>query len=313
MQKERTYKLFSYAWLALLIYVSSPALGIASGAALTVILNRQLFPKGKNWGKLLLQTAIVLIGFNLDAVSMWTLSKDYIGIVAILVILVISLGLFFGKLFRVESTIARLIATGTAICGGTTVVTLAPIMRARADQVALTLAIIFGFNMIALLLFPWVGQQLGMSELQFGVWSALSIHDTSSVVATAAVYSDNAASIAATVKLGRTLWLIPMAILFSFLYKEKGTKVSIPLFIVFFIIASLLGTLVKSYEIIPAMTFDIAKSASRAFLVLALFFVGTECTRETLKNIRGAFVLQSLSLWIVVVAVTLTYVITQVN
>jgi uncharacterized integral membrane protein (TIGR00698 family) len=292
-------------WVIVLIYIANPLLAIVSGALLTVYFNRELYAGSSASGQFFLKTAVVLIGFNLDALDMWVLSKSYLPIIFIFVIGVTITGLLLGKLFKVGSVMSRLITMGTAICGGTAIITLAPIMKARADQVALALAVIFALNMLALIGFPIIGHYFQMSDLQFGVWSALSIHDTSSVVATASVYSDEAARVAATVKLGRTLWLIPIAFLFSLKYKDDSSRLRFPMFILFFILASVLGTLLQNF--IPGSLYEANKVLSKGLLVLALFFIGTECTRATLKSIRPPYIYQALVLWVAVIIVTLMF------
>ena len=286
-------------------YLASPLLAILSGALLAIYFDREFFPQSKKIGEYLLKTAIVLIGFNLNAVDMWLLSKDYFPVIFILITSVLVLGVLLGKVFKVDKVMSQLITSGTAICGGTTIVTLAPIIKARADQVALALAMVFSLNMIAIIMFPIIGNYFEMSDLQFGVWSALSVHDTSSVVATASTYSDEASRIAATVKLGRTLWLIPMVIFFSMKHKEANAKMKFPLFILFFILASIGGTVLDG--IIPTTLYEINNTLSKTLLVLALFFVGTECNRGTLKLIRPPYIIQALILWVTVVFFTLVF------
>jgi uncharacterized integral membrane protein (TIGR00698 family) len=298
-------KLLVIIWLVALIYIANPLLAILSGALLTIYLDREFYTSSSALGQFFLKMAVILIGFNLNALDMWVLSKSYLPIIFIFVIGVTLVGLLLGRLFKVGNVMSRLITMGTAICGGTAIITLAPIMKARADQVALALAVIFALNMIALICFPLVGHYFQMSDLQFGVWSALSIHDTSSVVATAAVYSDEAARIAATVKLGRTLWLIPIAFLFSLKYKDDSSTLKFPMFILFFIIASVLGTLLQ--DSLPTSLYEINKILSKILLVLALFFIGTECTRSTLKSIRPPYIYQALVLWVAVIIVTLMF------
>ena len=194
-----------------LIYWGNPALALFVGMFWTLLLGRPVIDRGQVYGKYLLQTAIVLLGFKLNVSDLWRISADYTPLVAVYVLTALLLGLGLGWLLKLEKNASLLMASGTAICGGTTIATLAPILKARADQVGVSLAIVFLLNALALITFPYIGDYLEMSQEQFGVWVALSIHDTSSVVATAQIYGDQAASIATTVKLGRTLWLIPLA------------------------------------------------------------------------------------------------------
>jgi len=293
------------AALVPLVIWGNPLSAILVGAGLSLSLNRLLLPDASSYGKFALQTAIVLLGVNLDAREMWQVSQDYAGLIALYVLLTLGAGIVIGRVLKVDLIMGRLIAAGTAICGGTAIATLSPILRARADQLALALTIVFCLNMVALLTFPLVGSWLNMSQSQFGVWAALAVHDTSSVVATAAVYGQEATEVATTVKLGRTLWLIPLTLLFSLLSGAGGTKIRIPGFIGLFILASIIGSLVRANLDVPPILFDGIQYASRALIVVALLFIGLEFTRETLRNLRGRVLGYALLLWISVIPLTL--------
>ena len=292
------------ALLPLVIW-GNPLSAILVGAGLSLTLKRVLVNDASLYGKVALQTAIVLLGVNLDAREMWQVSQDFAGLIALFVVLVLGAGIAIGRILNVDGTLARLIAAGTAICGGTAIATLSPILKARPDQLALALTIVFLLNMIALLTFPLVGEWLSMSQTQFGVWAALAVHDTSSVVATAAIYGQQATEVATTVKLGRTLWLIPLTLVFSLLGRTDNTKIRIPGFIGLFILASLLGSVARAYSAVPQIVFDGAQNASRALIVVALFFIGLEFTRETLRTLHGRVVCQALLLWATIIPLTL--------
>jgi uncharacterized integral membrane protein (TIGR00698 family) len=291
--------------LAALIVWGNPLLAIAAGAALTLAADRPLVKSASRWGKLALQTAIVLLGFNLDARNMWQVSQDFAGLIALYVLFTLGGGLVLARLFKVDLTLGRLIAAGTAICGGTAIASLGPVLQARADQIALALAIVFFLNMVALIVFPIVGHALDMTQAQFGLWAALAVHDTSSVVATATVYGAEAAQVATTLKLGRTLWLIPLLLGFSVLAGGKGAKIRIPLFIGLFVLASIAGSVARSYWSVPAGLFGLAQAASKALIIVALFFIGLEFTRAALRNLHGRVFWQALGLWGAVVPLTL--------
>ena len=301
-------------WIVLLEFFSIPLLAIVSGATFSLFYPVFDYSRFRNYGKYSLQGAIILIGFNLNAFNMWTLSKDYLPLIICLIALVLLVGFLLGKIFSVDKILSVFISCGTAICGGTTVVTLAPIIKARADQVAIALAMIFGLNMIALSLYPIIGHYLELTDLQFGLWSAISIHDTSSVVATGAAFSDQASEIAATIKLGRTLWLIPLAFAASLIFnKNEKSSIQIPMFIVLFIMASIVGTFLEQGSYVPAVFFSFVKQVSTALLILALFIIGTECSRETLAEIKVNFLSQSLLLWLLVSTSTLAFIYYFIN
>jgi uncharacterized integral membrane protein (TIGR00698 family) len=288
-----------------LILWGNPLYAILAGAALAVIFNRRIWAESGKWGKLALQTAIILLGFNLDARNLWTVSQGYAGVIALYVIATFGAGLALAYLLRVDRVLGQLMAAGTAICGGTAIAALSPVIRARGDQMAVALTIVFFLNMVALLVFPLIGEALEMSQFQFGLWSALAVHDTSSVVAVAAVYGQEAAEIATTLKLGRTLWLIPLMLGFSLLQGSGEAKIRIPSFIILFIFASIAGSLLQSQFAMPQSIYDGAKYVSGALIIVALFFIGLECTRTTFRNLRGRVVMMALALWLAVVPLTL--------
>ena len=193
-------------------------------------------------GKVALQAAIVLLGFKLPAVEMLTVSGDYGLLVGCYVVATLLVGLLIGRMLGCDAVSAQLTSAGTAICGGTAIATLSPVLRATPEQTGVVLAMVFLLNAAALLTLPTVGGYLGMSQTQFGLWVAMAVHDTSSVVATAALYGEQAADIATTLKLGRTLWLIPLLLAFSVVQGARQASLNIPGFVLLFIGASVLGS-----------------------------------------------------------------------
>jgi uncharacterized membrane protein YadS len=287
--------------LAALVLWANPAIALLTGAALTMTMNRALVTGGNTIGKYMLQAAIVLLGMKLDITALWQTSADYAGLIAIYVIGALVIGLAIARGLGVDRIPGTLIAAGTAICGGTTIATIAPILRAPPAQIGLTLAIVFLLNAFALLTFPAIGDWLGLSQTEFGVWVALAIHDTSSVVATAALYGEEAADVATTLKLGRTLWLIPLVLAVSMMERTQDAKLRVPGFILLFVVASAIGTIIGVPDTVTAL----AAAGSKALLIGALFFVGTEITRTTIAQLRGRVVWQALLLWALVVPATL--------
>ena len=308
MDNVRT-KLASATALAFLVYFGHPALALVAGMTLSLSLNRPPMANGSRYGKYLLQTAIVLLGFKLNTNQLLDISGTYALPIAAYVCMTACAGLVLGKLLRADNETNALIASGTAICGGTTIATLSPIIGARAEQTGAALCIVFLLNAIALLAFPTIGHWLNLSQEQFGVWAALAIHDTSSVVATAQIYGDRAAEIATTVKIGRTLWLIPLIIVASLYLGSQQSKIRIPNFVFAFLAASFLGSWLEISEAVAVSVGQI----SGALLVMALFFVGTEITRETLKSLRLASVVQGAALWLLVIPAVLLGVLAWVN
>ena len=292
-----------------LIYFGNPAVALLVGMAITLGLNKTLISNASVLGKYSLQAAIILLGLKLNIGDLWRISANYTLAIFIYVIAAITIGLMIGRLMKVERNSSLLMASGTAICGGTTIATLSPIIKARPDQTGVALAIVFLLNAVALFTFPHVGHWLEMTQEQFGVWVALEIHDTSSVVATAQIYGEESAAVATTLKLGRTLWLIPLVLIVSFRERSEGAKVRLPGFILLFLLASVAGSTLPMPEFIPST----AAALSKALLVIALFFIGTEISRSTLGNLKGKVLVQALALWGIVVPATLFMVIRFVD
>lgn len=290
--------------LAVLVWYGNPAVALLVGAAITLTINQALVNGGTRYGKYLLQTAIVLLGFRLSIGQVLEVSGDTIGVVVVYVLSTLAVGLGLARLIGLERVSGILLSSGTAICGGTTIATLAPILKARPDQLGIAIAIVFLLNAVALFTFPGVGHWLEMTQTQFGIWTALAIHDTSSVVATAAIYGEEALAVATTVKLGRTLWLIPLVVVTSLVMSRSSAKVRVPGFILLFLAASIGGTLIDLPEVVTRS----AGTLSKAALVGALFFVGTEITRGTVAALRGRVVIHALVLWVLAIAATLSVV-----
>jgi uncharacterized integral membrane protein (TIGR00698 family) len=290
--------------MTFLVWYGNPAVGLLVGASITLIINQPLVAGGTRSGKYLLQTAIVLLGFRLSIGQVLEVSGDTIGVVMIYVLTTLAVGLALARLIGLERVSGILLSSGTAICGGTTIATLAPILNARADQLGIAIAIVFLLNAVALFTFPSVGHWLGLSQTQFGIWTALAIHDTSSVVATAAIYGEEALATATTVKLGRTLWLIPLVVVTSLLMARTSAKVRVPGFILAFLGASVAGSLIS----LPEVVISSAGTLSKVCLVGALFFVGTEITRGTVAALRGKVVIHALGLWLLAIGATLSAV-----
>ena len=273
--------------------------------AISLVFNRQAIPQAGLLGKYALQTAIILLGLKLNASELVKISADYSLLVTAYVGLTLSIGLAMGWALKNDPKCSQLIASGTAICGGTTIASLSPVIRARPEQTGVALTLVFLLNAVALFTFPAIGKYIALSQEQFGVWAALAIHDTSSVVATAALYGEEAAKVATTVKLGRTLWLIPLLLVFSIVQKSGSAKLRIPLFIILFVVAACIGSLFA----LPVAVIDSASVLSKTLLIIALYCIGTEISRQTLMDLRGRVLFHGLLLWALVVPLTLAMVI----
>ena len=273
------YVLASIA-LAGALWVGHPALALIVGTAVSLLLQPDWPSYISRAGQLCLKAAIVCLGFTLNVQVLWQTSREYSGLVIALVACTLIAGLVIGRLMKVDEDQSRLLSTGTAICGGTAILTLAPIIRARPGSVAICIGIVFILNAIAILLLPWLGDYLQLTQDQFGVWVALAIHDTSSVVGAAAIYGDRALEVATTVKLVRTLLLVPVALLAGVLLRRSEARLRIPAFLFLFVAASIAGSLLEPAVVVLAQ----AKSVSHFLLIVALFCIGMEIRRQTISR-----------------------------
>ena len=246
------------------------------------------------WSKLALQTGVVILGLSLPFSEIIRLTSDNGLIVCSMVLLTLIGGVCLQKLFAADLTTGRLLTTGTAVCGGTAVATMAPVLQASATQVAQALTIIFVLNGIAIIGFPLIGESLGMSQEAFGMWAAIAIHDTSSVVGAASIYGDEALATATTLKILRILWLIPLILLASTQLKTTQSKgLQVPPFVILFIIASVIaGFMQFDKSIVGYFTLS-----SKSLFCAALFLIGTQITWESLKSLSGRLVSMAIALW----------------
>ena len=296
--------ILAFILVPLVLYLNNPAIALLIGAAISLLFNKTVIPRANILGKYALQSAIILLGLKLNASQLVQISADYSLLVTGYVLLTLLVGLGVGTALNCDTKYSQLIASGTAICGGTTIASLSPVINAKPEQTGVALTLVFLLNAVALFTFPLVGEFLSMTQEQFGVWAAIAIHDTSSVVATSAIYGEEAAKIATTVKLGRTLWLIPLLLMASIFQRAGTAKLRIPGFIFLFIMSASLGSLVDMPESITT----VASALSKVLLVVALYCIGTEISRETLRGLRGRVLLHGLLLWALVVPLSLLMV-----
>jgi uncharacterized integral membrane protein (TIGR00698 family) len=216
------------------------------------------------------------------------------------------LGMLIGvKLLKVDKDTAYLISSGTAICGGSAIAAVGPVIKAKEHEMSVALATIFVLNAIALFVFPVLGHWLGLSQQAFGTWAAIAIHDTSSVVGAGAAYGEKALEVATTIKLTRALWIIPLALVTSAMRHEKGSKISVPWFIFYFIAAMLLNTYVL--DGVPQVGLAIS-SIARKGLILTMFFIGASLSRDVLRSVGIKPLVQGVLLWIVISVGSLAYI-----
>lgn len=277
------------------------AISLLAGILLAVTLGSPFKKFTKKISKYLLQLSVIGLGFGMNLHSAIEAGKDGMLFTIVSVIGVMCLGVLLGKAFRLSRNNSYLISSGTAICGGSAIAAIAPIIDAGDDETTLSMATVFTLNAAALLIFPAIGHLLGMSQEQFGTWAAIAIHDTSSVVGAGAAYGEEALKVATTVKLTRALWIIPMAVATTFIFRKKGKKISIPWFILIFIIAMLANTYFGIPEAISARIVTCSKHALGA----TLFLIGCGISVQSIRNTGIRPFALGISLWIIISAATL--------
>ena len=270
----------------------------------------QAFPKfNKKISKYLLQYSVVGLGFGMNLHASLASGREGMEFTVLSVAGTLIIGWFIGrKLLGVNRNTSYLISSGTAICGGSAIAAVGPVLRADDSDMSVALGTIFILNAIALFLFPAIGHALGMSQQDFGLWAAIAIHDTSSVVGAGAAYGEEALHVATTVKLTRALWIIPVAIATSFIFKSKGKRVSIPWFIVFFIVAMVANTYLLGTTPTGAAIGNAINGLARKLLTVTLFFIGASLSRDVLRAVGIRPLVQGVLLWVVISAATLGYI-----
>ncbi len=281
-----------------------PPMALLLGFLFSLTLGHPFIKYNSKVTKLLLQVSIVGLGFGMDIYEAAKTGKTGFWLTVLSIFLTLTIGLLIGYRLKVKKKTSLLIASGTAICGGSAIAAIAPVIDANEEETSVSLATIFILNSIALFLFPYIGTLLELSQQDFGLWAAIAIHDTSSVVGAAQRYGDEALQIATTVKLARALWIIPISLLISIVYKQQKSKIKIPYFIFLFVLAIIVNT----YLPIPNSITQAIVLVSKKGLTLTLFFIGAGLTLKSLKSVGIKPLLQGVLLWIFI-SVTSLYVI----
>ena len=284
----------------------TPPVALFLGLAFALLCG-QAHPKfNKKTSKYLLQYSVVGLGFGMNLHAALASGKEGMEFTILSVVGTMLIGWFIGrKVLKVDRDTSYLISSGTAICGGSAIAAVGPVLRAKDSEMSVALGTIFVLNAIALFVFPVIGHWLGMSQHEFGTWAAIAIHDTSSVVGAGAAYGEEALKVATTIKLTRALWIIPLAFVTSFLFKSKGQKVSIPWFIFFFILAMVVNTYLLAGA--PQVG-QIINHIARKGLTITLFFIGASLSRDVLKSVGVKPLVQGVLLWMVISLGPLAYI-----
>ena len=267
----------------------------------------QAYPKfNKKVSKKLLQYSVIGLGFGMNLHASLASGKEGMLFTIISVIGTMLIGMFIGmKILKVNRDTAYLISSGTAICGGSAIAAVGPVIKAKDSDMSVALATIFVLNAIALFIFPIIGEWIGLTQQQFGTWAAIAIHDTSSVVGAGAAYGEEALQVATTIKLTRALWIIPLALVTSVIFRGSSNKISIPWFILWFVVAILLNTYVL--DGMPQVGKAIA-GVARKGLIITMFFIGASLSTDTLKAVGIKPLVQGVMLWVLISLGSLAYI-----
>lgn len=314
-QDIHLFDLGSLSWVG--TWVSSP-IALLLGLVFALVFGKAFPDFNKTMSKKLLQYSVIGLGFGMTLQSAVASGSEGMLITIVSVFGTLALGTLIGrKLLGVDWQTSYLISSGTAICGGSAIAAVGPVIKAKAESMSVALGVVFILNAIALFVFPPIGHALDMTQQQFGTWAAIAIHDTSSVVGAGGAYGDEAQAVATTVKLTRALWIVVVALVTPFFFRKKlagaeGQQApwykAVPTFILWFVVAILLNTFVLSrYEWGVALGSGISRLAKH-LITLSLFFIGAGLTRETLKAVGVKPLVQGVLLWVVISCGSLAYI-----
>ena len=292
---------FFLVLLGLALFLQQASLSLFLGIFLSYLNNKLSLTHLSVNGSLFLKAGIICLGGTISLQSLGTISVDYIPLVSIYVIAIMLIGILIGKAIKLPKNLTLLLVSGTAICGGTAIASLAPIIKAKSEDLIASISLVFLLNAIAIILFPYIGEFYDMTDAEFGVFSALTIHDTASVVGTASLYSDESVTYASITKLGRTLWIVPLLIGASIYSKSENKEYEFPYFILVFIAFVVLGNIfsidgeIKSYM----------KYISISLFQIGLFMIGYKFQLKTLMKLSIKPVIFAVTIWLIIIAITL--------
>jgi Predicted membrane protein len=292
--------------LLLTIKWVTPPVALFTGLVFALLCGQAYSKFNKKASKYLLQYSVIGLGFGMNLHTSLASGKEGILFTVLSVFGTMLIGMLIGrKILKTDTKTSYLISSGTAICGGSAIAAVGPVIKAKDSQMSIALAVVFILNAIALFIFPSIGHWLNLDQQQFGTWAAIAIHDTSSVVGAGAVYGEEALQVATTIKLTRALWIIPLALLTSFIFKSEGKKIAIPWFILFFIVAILINTyFLEDYPRVGETLSFLARKG----LTLSMFFIGASLSVEGLKQVGLKPLLLGVVLWILISVVSLFWV-----
>jgi uncharacterized integral membrane protein (TIGR00698 family) len=295
--------LFVFTLVLSLTGILSPPLALLSGILFGLLFTHPYAQPSRTAARILLQVSVVALGFGMNLFEVLKAGRSGFIYTALGISFAFLVGTALAKLLQVRGNTSLLITTGTAICGGSAIAAIGPILQANEEEMAVSLGTVFILNSVALLIFPPIGKALHLSQSQFGLWAALAIHDTSSVVGAATKYGPQALIVGTTVKLARALWIVPLA-LFTAAMKHHRARIQFPWFILFFVFAALANTYLPAQHSATKTFFTLGRFG----LTATLFLIGTGISRRTLKEVGWRPLLQGVLLWVAVGLTSLYFI-----
>lgn len=296
----KTPLLWLLAAACALPWVTPPA-ALFAGLVFAVFVGNTDAKRAAKVQKYLLQAAVVGLGFGIQFDAVVRAGSTGVATTALTLLATMTLGLGLARLFAVERTTGQLISTGTAICGGSAIAAMGPVLGAEARVMSVALGCVFVLNAVALFVFPPIGHAVGLTPEQFGYWAAIAIHDTSSVVGAAARYSAESLDVAVPVKLARALWILPMVAIAAWLEKQRGARPVVPWFVFLFIVASAIASFVPA----GSAVYPWLARAAKAGLAVTLFLIGASLSRDSLRSVGWRPFAMGVALWLVISAISL--------
>jgi len=291
----------------ILFFFISASFALALGLVVGIFFSNPFPKQSKIVTKYLLQGAIIGLGFGMNFTKVVEAGREGFVFTLMTIGAAMGLGYLLGRWLKVEKGISYLISVGTAICGGSAIAAVSQVIKADDKEISVSIGTVFILNAIALFIFPPIGHWFGMSQEQFGVWAAIAIHDTSSVVGAASQYGNESLMIATTVKLARALWIIPLALITSVVFKKQSSASSFPWFILFFVMASLFN----SYFEIPENLGSLILKTSKLAFSVTLFLIGASLSLMTIKKVGARPLIQGVVLWLVILLTSLAVILNK--
>ena len=295
---------FALVLLSLSLWIGNSAISLFLGISLALVYKVPDDFFTKKYGSKILQTGIVFLGGSLSLGTVYETNSDFFLWISFYVLVAFGAVIFLGKILGVSEKLSFLLASGTAVCGGTAIASVAPTIRAKPEDLTTAITIVFLLNAIAVLFFPLSNSLLDLGDRQFGAWAALAIHDTASVVGAASSVSEISVEVAATLKVARTIWIVPLVIFSAWIYRSKNESFGLPIFVVFFILATVLNSVFQPNEI----TTDYLKLINRICLLTGLFCIGTQISKESLYQLKFKPIALASIVWLAIIPTSLILV-----